>query len=84
MLLLGDENSRISILCNFRSFLGKRFKYEPTVCDKCHDLMINALSLGKFFPVDRIFYGIHFLTVTKEKAVNMLGNVELLSLSQFG
>ena len=60
MLLLGDGNSRVSIKCNFRYFLDQSFKYEPTVCDKCHDLMIKAPSLGKGFPEDRVGYGIHF------------------------
>ena len=41
--------------------------------------MVKARSLGKVFPVDRIGYGIHFLTLTKKEAKNMLGNVELLS-----
>ena len=29
--------------------------------------MVKARSLGKIFPVDRIGYGLHFLTLTKKK-----------------
>ena len=61
MLLLGDRNSRIFIKYNFRYSLGKRFKYEPTLCGKRHDLMIKLLV----FPVDRIGYVIYFMTLTK-------------------
>ena len=61
------------------TFLCKRFKYEPYLCNVCHDLMKKAMN---FNDVTIAFvkgsdYRIHFWYMIKDDAMNMMKNSNL-------
>ena len=33
-------------ICHYLSFLNKGFKFQPNVCNKCHDLLMMSMSLS--------------------------------------
>ena len=66
-------------ICYYWYFLCKRFKYEPYLCNVCHDLMKKAMN---FNDVTIAFvkgsdYRIHFWYMTKDDAINMMKNSNL-------
>ena len=34
-------NQKNAILCHYRYFLDKGFKFQPNVCNGCHDLLMS-------------------------------------------
>ena len=33
-------------ICHFWHFLNKGFKFQPNVCNRCHDLLIMSMNLS--------------------------------------
>ena len=66
-------------ICYYWYFLGKRFKYEPYLCNVCHDLMKKAMNFNDvtIASVKGSDYTIHFRYMIKEDAMNMMRNSNL-------
>ena len=47
-ILSGYNNKNEGIKCNHYYFKDS-FNYQPYVCDKCHDFLINVMDLSDFF-----------------------------------
>ena len=49
-------------ICHYWYFLDKGFKYEPNLCNGCHDLMQKDLNFNDvaIVSVKKINYRIHF------------------------
>ena len=46
LILIGQINQKNVILVIIRVFLDKNFRYEPYLCNGCHDLMQKAVSFN--------------------------------------
>ena len=62
--------------CHYWYFLDKGFKYEPYLCNGCHDLMqkaknFNGVAIGSVKESD---YRIHFWYMSKDDAINIMKN----------
>ena len=59
------------------------FRFQPEVCNSCHGLMEKSLSFNDatIFTVKENDYRIHFLYMSKDEAINFLGNVDLTEKS---
>ena len=33
-------------ICHYWYFLNKRFKFQPSVCNRCHDLLMMSMNLS--------------------------------------
>ena len=60
-------------------FLDKNFKYEPYLCNGCHDLMQKAMN---FIDVTIVFikgnnYRIHFCYMSRDDAMSIMNNSNL-------
>ena len=56
------------------------FKYEPYLCNGCHDLMQKAMScndVGTIY-VKRSAYRIHFCYMGKDEAISKINNSNLI------
>ena len=40
------SKSKESDICHFWHFLNKGFKFQPNVCNRCHDLLIMSMNLS--------------------------------------
>ena len=60
-------------------FLDKDFKYEPFLCNDCHDLMQKAMNFNDVavVPIKENDYIIHFWYMNKDDAIYITKNSNL-------
>ena len=66
--------------CHYQYFKDIGFKYEPYLCNGCHDLMQKSMS---FDNVSIVYaranaYVIHFWYISKNDAINIMNNSNFL------
>ena len=66
-------------VCHYCYFLDKNFKYEPYLCNGCHDLMQNTMNFNgaAIVFVKGSDYRIHFWYMTKNDAIYIMINSNL-------
>ena len=67
-------------ICHYWYFKDNGFKYDPYLCNGCHDLMPKAM---KFNDVAIVYvrgnsYRIHFWYARKNDAINIMNNSNLI------
>ena len=45
-LMLIKQVHQKSNICHYWHFLNKAFKFQPNVCNRCHDLLMMSMNLG--------------------------------------
>ena len=60
-------------------FLDKGFKFEPYVCNSCHDLSLKPMTFNDaaIVSVKGSDYIIHFWYMSKDDAINITKNSDL-------
>ena len=60
-------------------FLDKNFKYEPCICNDCHDLMQKAMNFNDvaIVSIKGNDYRIHFCYMSKNDAIVLMNNSSL-------
>ena len=66
-------------ICHYWYFLGKDFKYEPYLCNGCHDLMQKAMNFNDvtIVSIKGNDYRIDFWYMNKDDAINIMNNSNL-------
>ena len=66
-------------ICHYWYFLDKGFKYEPYLCNGCHDLMQKAMNFNDvaIVSIKENEYRIHFWYMSKDDAVKLMKNSNL-------
>ena len=66
-------------ICHYWYFLDKGFRYEPYLCNGCHDLMQKAINFDDVanVSVKGSDYRIHFWYTSKDDAKNVTKNSDL-------
>ena len=66
-------------ICHYWYFLDKSFKYDPYLCNRCHDLMQKAMSLKNvaIVSIKGNDYRIHFWYMSKNDAIVLMTNSNL-------
>ena len=61
-------------ICHYWYFLDIAIKYEPYLCNGCHDLMQKAISSydAAIFSVRGSDYRIYFCYMSKDDAINIM------------
>ena len=67
-------------ICHYWYFKDISFKYEPYLCNGCHGLMQKAVSFNDvaIVCVKGKAYRIHFWYMSKDAAINIMNNSNLL------
>ena len=67
-------------ICHYWYFKGISFKYEPYLCNGCHDLMQKVMSFNDdaIVYVKRNVYRIHFWFMSKSDAISIMNNSNLI------
>ena len=67
-------------ICHYWHFKDIGFKYEPYLCNGCHDLMQKAKSFNDvgIVYVKRSAYRIHFWYMDKDDAISVMSNCNLV------
>ena len=66
-------------ICHYWYFKDIGFKYEPYLCNGCHDLMQKAMSFNNFAIVNvkRNAYRIQLRHMSKDDAINLISGSNL-------
>ena len=62
-------------ICNYWYYSDKNFKYEPYLCNGCHDLMQKAKNFND--AAIGCKYSIHFWYMNKDRAISIMNNSNL-------
>ena len=67
-------------VCHYWYFKNIGFKYEPHLCNGCHGLMQKAISFNDvaIVYVKGSAYRIHFWYMSKDDAINIMNNSNLI------
>ena len=67
-------------ICHYRFFKDIDFRYEPYLCNDCHDLMQKAMSFNNvaIVYVKGSAYRIHFWYMSKDDAINIMNGFNLV------
>ena len=67
-------------ICHYWYFGDIGFKYEPYLCNVCHDLMQKSMSFNDVAIVyaKRNAYRIHFWYMSKDHTINIMNNSNLI------
>ena len=67
-------------ICHYQYFKDICFKYEPYLCNGCHDLMQKAISFNNvaIVYIKISAYRIHFWHMSKDDAINIMNGSILL------
>ena len=74
---IGKTNvSKECMLCHYWYFKDVGFKFEPHVCNKCHDVLMTAYELKNIaiLNVKGVDYRCILWVISKNEAVNILKN----------
>ena len=65
--------------CYYCYFLNYSFKFQPNVCNRCHDLLIISMDLSDiaFFNIKGSDYLCIISLVSKSEAINLMQNADL-------
>ena len=66
-------------ICHYWCFKDIGFKYEPYLCNSCHDLMQKAISFNDvaIIYVKESAYRIHFWYMSNDDAISIMNNSNL-------
>ena len=68
------------MICNYYYFKDIGFKYQPYVCNGCHDFSMTVQNLSDFFVVN-VDHRVYITGVDKKAAVFILKNSDLSNKS---
>ena len=77
-----NSGSKECMICHFFYF-SDGFKYQPYVCNGCHDFSMGVQKLSDFFivTVKNIDYRVYIANVDKKTAIYLLNNSNLSNIS---
>ena len=66
-------------ICHYYYFLDKRFRYQPCVCNECHDVLMMSINFNAIAILNILGVDYHCIIngICKSDAVNLLQNVHL-------
>ena len=74
------SSSKECDICHYWNFKDIGFKYQPYLCNGCHDLMQKAMSFNNvaIIYVKGSTYRIEFRYMSKDDATNIMNNSNLV------
>ena len=74
MMLIKQAN-----IFHYWYFLNEGFKFQPNVCDRCHDLLMKSMNFSDIaiFKIKSADYQCIISRTSKSEAVNSMQNIEL-------
>ena len=70
----------IQDICHYRYFKDTGFKYEPYLCNGCHDLTKKAMTFNDvaIIYIKGSAYRIHFYYMSKDDSISIMSNSNLI------
>ena len=75
--------SKESDVCHYSYFLNFSFKFQPNVCNRCHDLLMMSMNLSDIaiLNIKGSDYRCIISLISKSEVVNLLQNADLTKKS---
>ena len=70
-------------ICHFWYFLNHSFKFQPNVCNRCHDLLMISMNLSNIaiFNAEGSDYRCIISLISKNETINLMQNADLTEKS---
>ena len=70
-------------ICHYWYFLNFSFKFQPNVCNRCHDLLIMSVNLRDIaiLNITGSDYRCIITLISKNEAINLMQNADLTEKS---
>ena len=71
-------------ICHYWYFLNKGFKFQPNVCNGCHDLLMMSINLSDIaiLNIKNTDYCCVISGISISKAINLMQNIDLTGKSR--
>ena len=71
-----SDKSKECMICHYWYFKDIGYKYEPHVCNKCHDLLMVVYDLTNFLilSIKGVDYRCYVFNMSRSDAINLLNN----------
>ena len=66
-------------ICHYWYFLNYSFKFQPNVCNRCHDLLMMSMNLSDIaiLNIKGADYCYIISRINKSEAINLMQNIDL-------
>ena len=66
-------------ICHYGYFLNYSFKFQPNVCNRCHDLLMMSMNLSDIaiLNIKGSDYRCIISLISKNEAINLMQNADL-------
>ena len=66
-------------ICHYGYFLNYSFKFQPNVCNRCHDLLMMSINLSDIaiLNIKGSDYRCIISLISKNEAINLMQNADL-------
>ena len=70
-------------ICHYWYFLNYSFKFQPNVCNRCHDLLMMSMNLSDIaiLNIKGSDYRCIISLISKNEAINLMQNADLTKKS---
>ena len=71
--------SKESDICQYWCFLNFSFKFQPNVCNRCHDLLMMSMNLSNIAILNIKGSDYHYIIslISRTQAINLMQNADL-------
>ena len=71
-------------ICQYWYFLSYSFRFQPNVCNRCHDLLMMSINLSDIaiLNIKGSRYGCIISLISKNDAINLMQNADLNKKSE--
>ena len=78
------SKSKECYICHYWYFLNKEFKFQPYVCNRCHDLLKMSVNLSNIaiLKTKNADYHLIIVEISKIDATELLQNIDLAEKSE--
>ena len=78
-----SESKEVDI-CHYWYFLNRGFKFQPNVCNRCHDLLMMSMNLDDIaiLNIKGSVYCCIINRISKNEAINLMQNADLTEKSR--
>ena len=69
-------------ICHYWHFLDKNFKFQPDVCNRCHDLLMMSMNSDiAILNIKDLDYRCIISGISKSDTINLIKNIDLTEKS---
>ena len=78
-MLIKQVHQKECDICHYWYFINYRFRFQPNLCNRCHDLLIMSMNFSNItiLNIKRSGYPCIIILIGKNGAINLMQNAYL-------